>query len=40
MHLLRGPLAAGGGLVAQFYNMILTPRVKENLATFFASFYR
>ena len=40
VHLLRGPLAAGGGLVAQFYNMILTPRVKENLATFFASFYR
>jgi uroporphyrinogen decarboxylase len=38
--LLKGPLAVGGGLVAQFYNMILTPKVKENLATFFETFYR
>ncbi len=38
VRLLRGALAAGGGLVAQFYNMILTPKVKENLATFFEAF--
>jgi uroporphyrinogen decarboxylase len=38
VRLLRGALAAGGGLVAQFYNMILTPKVKENLGTFFEAF--
>jgi hypothetical protein len=32
-------LAASGGLVTQFYNMILTPKVKANLALFFASFF-
>lgn len=31
-------LAAGGGLVTQFYNMILTPTVKANLAVFFEAF--
>jgi len=31
-------LSAGGGLVVQFYNMILTPKVKENLAFFFDAF--
>jgi len=38
LRLLKGQLAAGGGLVAQFYNMILTPKVKENLRAFFESF--
>ena len=32
-------LSADGGLVTQFYNMILTPKVKENLAVFFESFF-
>jgi uroporphyrinogen decarboxylase len=38
VRLLRGPLAEGGGLVAQFYNMIVTPTVKENLRVFFETF--
>jgi len=38
VRLLRGALAAGGGLVVQFYNMILTPKVKDNLGTFFEAF--
>lgn len=36
--LLQGQLCAGGGLVTQFYNMILSPKVKENLGTFFGEF--
>ena len=31
-------LGAEGGLVTQFYNMILTPTVRENLRTFFEVF--
>jgi len=32
-------LSADGGLVTQFYNMILTPKLKGNLAVFFESFF-
>ncbi len=39
VRLLKGPLAEGGGLVTQFYNMIVTPTVKENLRVFFETFY-
>jgi len=38
VRLVRGRLAEGGGLVVQFYNMLLTPKVEENLATFFRAF--
>ena len=38
VRLLKEELSAGGGLVVQFYNMILTPKVKENLAFFFDAF--
>jgi uroporphyrinogen decarboxylase len=38
VRLLREELSESGGLVAQFYNMILTPQVKENLAIFFEAF--
>jgi uroporphyrinogen decarboxylase len=39
VRLLKGELSVDGGLVVQFYNMILTPKVKENLAFFFDSFF-
>ncbi len=38
VRLLKEELSIGGGLVVQFYNMILTPKVKENLRTFFEVF--
>jgi len=38
VRLLKEELSIGGGLVAQFYNMILTPQVKENLMVFFEAF--
>lgn len=31
-------IAPGGGFVAQFYNMLRTPRVLENVQTFFSAF--
>jgi len=37
--LLKDELSVDGGLVVQFHNMILTPKVKENLAFFFGSFF-
>jgi hypothetical protein len=37
VQLLRD-LGAEGGLVTQFYNMILTPTVRENLRVFFEVF--
>jgi uroporphyrinogen decarboxylase len=40
VRLLAEELAPGGGLVVQFYNMILTPKVEENLAVFFEAFSR
>jgi len=38
VRLLKERLSPGGGLVVQFYNMILTPKVAENLEAFFALF--
>jgi uroporphyrinogen decarboxylase len=35
---LMRDVAPGGGLVVQFYNMLLTPRVEENLRRFVESF--
>jgi hypothetical protein len=32
-------LAPGGGLVVQFYNVLLTPRLLDNLVAFVGSFY-
>jgi hypothetical protein len=40
VRLLKEELAPGGGLVVQFYNMILTPKVQENLRFFFDAFAR
>lgn len=31
--------APGGGLIVQFYNMLVTPRVQDNLRQFMGSFY-
>ncbi len=35
---LTGEVGRGGGLILQFYNMLVTPRVRENLGRFFVSF--
>ncbi|MBT7164800.1 MAG: hypothetical protein HN904_18615 [Victivallales bacterium] len=37
---LMEEIAPGGGFVAQFYNMLHTPRIRENVQTFFAAFHR
>jgi uroporphyrinogen decarboxylase len=39
LHMLMREVAPGGGLVVQFYNMLLTPRVLDNLRQFVESFY-
>jgi uroporphyrinogen decarboxylase len=39
LRMLLGDVARGGGLVVQFYNMIVMPRVLENLRKFVECFY-
>ena len=38
LRVLLGDVGRGGGLVLQFYNMLVTPRVTENLRHFLAAF--
>ena len=40
LRVLSGEVGRGGGLILQFYNMLVTPRVRENLGHFFAAFTR
>jgi len=39
LDMLMGKVAPGGGLVVQFYNMLVTPRVLANLRQFVQCFY-
>jgi uroporphyrinogen decarboxylase len=39
LRVLLGDVARGGGLVVQFYNMLVTPRVRENLRVFVERFF-
>jgi len=40
LRMLMDKVARGGGLIVQFYNMLITPRVEENLKHFLSTFYR
>jgi len=39
LHALMRDVAPGGGLVVQFYNMLITPQVEENLRHFVEAFF-